>query len=188
MDQSLRLDTRQGLPDHLRILADRYPREMWQGHANFNEMTAFWLERHLMFRQILDKLTADTEGFLDGTAGPRYGAELSRYAGFFLNQLHGHHTIEDQHYFPQFNALDKRMDQAFALLDADHHALDAHIHDFGARTNAVLGALQQDGDARAFAGQLHDAQRAFHGFLDRHLMDEEEIIVPIVLEYGPEMQ
>ena len=47
--------------------------------------------------------------------------------------------------------------------------------------------MQQGQKARDEAGRLLDVQEGFKTFLDRHLMDEEEIIVPIVLEYGAEM-
>lgn len=187
MDSKLTLDTRTGLPEHLRVLADKYPREIWRGHANFNELTAFWLDRHLMFRQIMEKLIGDTQAHLDDKAGPRYGAELSRYTGFFLQQLHGHHGIEDAHYFPQFKPLDARVSGAFDLLDHDHHALDGHLHALADHTNAVLRALQQGGNARDEAGALLARHEGFQRFLDRHLTDEEEVIVPLVLEYGADM-
>ncbi|MEZ5800428.1 MAG: hypothetical protein R3D29_08090 [Nitratireductor sp.] len=29
-----------------------------------------------------------------------YGNRLYRYASMFINNLHGHHQIEDGHYFP----------------------------------------------------------------------------------------
>ncbi len=187
MDKNLSLDLRTGLPDHLRVLADKYPRDMWQGHPNFNQLTAFWLDRHLMFRKVLDKLIADTQAHLDAKAGPRYGAELSRYTGFFLQELHGHHGIEDAHYFPQFKPLDARVAGAFDLLDHDHHALDAHLHDLANDTNAVLRALQAGHKAQDEAGALLARHEAFQTFLDRHLTDEEEVIVPLVLEYGADM-
>jgi iron-sulfur cluster repair protein YtfE (RIC family) len=187
MNKTLTLDTRTSLPDHLRVLAEKYPRDMWRGHTNFNELTAFWLDRHLMFRQVLDKLIGDTQAHLDGKAGPRYGAELSRYTGFFLQQLHGHHGIEDAHYFPQFKPLDSRVSAAFDLLDHDHHALDAHLHQLAEDTNAVLRALQSGDTARDPAGALLSRHERFKHFLDRHLTDEEEVIVPLVLEYGADM-
>ena len=186
MTNALSIETRAGLPAHLRVLADRYPRAEWRGHGNFKELTTFWLERHLMFRQVLDKVIGDKQAHLDGNAAS-YGAELSRYTGFFLDQLHGHHQIEDEHYFPQFQQFDKRLEQAFELLDADHHALDAHLHGLADHTNQVLRALQQGHKAQDEAGHLLAVQEGFKIFLDRHLMDEEEIIVPIVLEYGGEM-
>ncbi|SFQ96265.1 hemerythrin domain-containing protein [Poseidonocella sedimentorum] len=188
MTADLKLETRKGLPEHLRVLAEKYPAPTWAAHPNFNDLTSFWLERHLMFRQLLDKMIADAEVALDGAPGPRFGAELSRYGGFFLNQLHHHHMIEDDHYFPQFTALDARLERGFEILDADHHALDAHIRDFGQHTNAVLAALQAPGDKRTALGRLHEVQEDFRKFLHRHLTDEEEIIVPLILEYGPDMQ
>lgn len=177
------LDNRAGLPADLRVLADKYPRPVWTGHANFNELTAFWLDRHGMFRRVIQKLQSNTESFLDG-AQPRFAPEVSRYTGFFLEQLHAHHTIEDDHYFPKFTQLDTRLERAFDLLDSDHHALDGHLHALADHTNAVLAKLQQGHEARSQAGTLLQTQKAFATFLERHLSDEEEIIVPLVLEYG----
>ena len=46
------LDARSGWPADLRLLIDRYPREVWAGHANLGAMAQFWLSRHDMFREI----------------------------------------------------------------------------------------------------------------------------------------
>jgi hemerythrin-like domain-containing protein len=187
METEFDLNLRQGLPPHLRVLADKFPRTTWQGHPNFSQLTAFWLDRHVMFRQVLTKLVDDTQLHLDGKSGPRYGAELSRYTGFFLDQLHSHHGIEDHHYFPQFKPLDVRVSRAFDLLDGDHHALDGHLHHLAEATNAVLRALQAGQPSRDSAAQLLACQEGFTRFLDRHLCDEEEVIVPLVLEYAPDI-
>ena len=71
METEFDLNLRQGLPPHLRVLADKFPRTTWQGHPNFSQLTAFWLDRHGMFRQILAKLVADTQLQLEGKSGPR---------------------------------------------------------------------------------------------------------------------
>ncbi len=181
------LESRKGLPDHLRVLAEKFPRDGWQAHSNFDELTRFWLDRHLMFRDLMGRVQDLSKNYLDAPA-PRFGPELARYTGFFLNQLHGHHNIEDHHYFPVFGPLDSRLDRAFEILDRDHHALDRHIHSLAERTNAVLAELQAGRDARREAEALLTAQGAFDGFLERHLFDEEEIIVPLVLEYAPDMR
>ncbi|SFA98021.1 Hemerythrin HHE cation binding domain-containing protein [Poseidonocella pacifica] len=186
MDTSLNLDTRTGLPVHLRVLAEKYPKADWQGHANFNNMTAFWLDRHLMFRKLLGQLSDEAVTAFDNGPGPRFAPNLQRMAGFFLNQLHSHHHIEDEHYFPQFLPLDARLEQGFEILDADHHVLDHHIHAFADHTNRVLRQIQDGSGAHDEIGRFHEMQQRFATFLDRHLTDEEEIIVPLVLEYGPD--
>jgi iron-sulfur cluster repair protein YtfE (RIC family) len=182
-DDPFALDGRKGLPEHLRVLAERYPRTEWRGHPNFNDLTAFWLERHGMFRQLNDLLVDATQRRLDG-ANPRYGREMQHYTSMFLNQLHGHHQIEDQHYFPQFIPLDARLVQGFEILDRDHHALDGHIHALAATTNAVLHRIAAGEDDEREARDLLAAQTDFRKFLHRHLEDEEDLVVPVILEYG----
>ena len=171
------LHLRSGLPDALRVLVAQYPRPTWEGHPNFGELVRFWLERHVMFRQLTDVLRSDVEALLDKSVGfETYAPRLSRYGGMLLNQLHGHHQIEDSHYFPQLVQIDQRLERGFELLETDHEAMDALLQDFAAGANAVL----QGGEAGVFRDRL----LAFEKMLDRHLVDEEEIIVPVILDSG----
>ena len=179
------LATRQGLPDALRVLVKELPRAGWESHPNFDGLTRFWLDRHLMFRDLLSRLRTGAEARLDGRIEPaKYAHETQRYAGFLLNELHGHHRIEDHHYFPRLAALDPRIAHGFELLDADHHALDGHLHGLAEVTNAYLGGFEA-ADAVTRAGDLHGALGRFETFLDRHLIDEEELVVPVILTYAP---
>lgn len=181
------LENRSGLPDALRVLADALPREGWESHPNFSALTRFWLDRHLMFRDVLGRLQAGTQGRIGGAIDPRrHVQETSHYAGFLLNQLHGHHQIEDMHYFPQLQGLDGRLERGFALLDADHHALDGHIRTLAETTNAYLRGPEGKVGVEA-ANRLHDALARFDVFLDRHLEDEEDLVVPVILTYAPDL-
>lgn len=181
------LETRQALPEPLRVLLADYPRDLWQAHANFDGLTRFWLERHLMFRQLLERLQGEAEAVLDRRADPlRYQRDTARLAGFFLNQLHNHHMIEDHHYFPQLAALESPLERGFEILDHDHHVLDGHIHALAERINAML---RRPPDAlHDAAGALHEALKGFAPFLDRHLWDEEELIVPVILKHGAALE
>ena len=86
----LALERREGLPDALRVLLNDYPRGTWEEHGNFGEMVRFWLERHMMFRDVLAQMTADTQAYIDKEMeGPQYAPRLSRYGGMLLNELHG---------------------------------------------------------------------------------------------------
>ncbi|WP_352636795.1 hypothetical protein [Mesorhizobium sp. M0145] len=49
---------REGLPDDLRWLAEKYPREIWQAHANIHGVANMWLQRHDMFRELGGMLTS----------------------------------------------------------------------------------------------------------------------------------
>ncbi len=179
----LSLEGREGLPDALRVLARAIPRGDWEGHANFTALTRFWLDRHMMFRDVLGRMVSDGQGLLDGRIAPeRHMCETQRLAGFLMNELMAHHHIEDAHYFPQLIGLDPRISAGFEVLDADHVALDGHIRSTVEDVNAYLRA----GD-RTAAGRLHENLNRFDRFIDRHLTDEEDLVVPVILTYAPNL-
>ena len=181
----LALETRDGLPDALRVLLEAYPRQGWTQHPGFDGLIRFWLDRHLMFRRLLAEMQSGTEGLLDRNIDPRaFAGQVSRYGGMFVNGLHEHHTIEDTYYFPKLQARDDRVARGFDILDADHHALDGHLAAFVGSANGVLSRLDdrdvlQD-NAATFRASLGDMER----LLNRHLTDEEDLIVPVILKYG----
>lgn len=178
------LDTRPGLPEPLRLLLQTHPRESWQAHPQFHGLVSFWLERHMMFRQLMAHMSRETEGFLDGNRDPRAFAQgIARYGGLFVNQLHGHHQIEDHHYFPLLREKDARIARGFDLLDADHHALDGILNRFVGQANAAIeaaGGADPRTAAAALGGGLGDLER----LIGRHLEDEEDLIVPVILAHG----
>lgn len=181
------LEQRDALPDALRVLVQELPRGTWEAHPNFSPLTRFWLQRHLMFRELLEKLQGGTRGYLDDVMDARsYGRNAARLAQMFLSELHAHHNIEDAHYFPVLQGLDPRLERGFDLLDADHHALDGHLNGLAEDTNATLRGLSGN-DPKVAAGTLDDRLTDFGAFLNRHLVDEEELVVPVILRYAPEI-
>jgi len=186
--EALALARRSGWPEDLRVLLIRYPREQWDAHANLGGMARFWLSRHAMFRELSATIQEITEKFRAGQLPP---AEFVRHfcprLQFMLDQLNVHHQIEDMHYFPIFQAADKRLSRGFDVLEGDHH----HIHADMARTaetaNALLQALRGDPDRLRRCGDDYaDASGALLGGLIRHLDDEEDLIVPLILDRGEE--
>ncbi len=179
----LALATRTGLPDPLRVLVEKYPRPEWEGHPHFTELTRFWLQMHLGFRRMQGLLSAETEAFLGKGREPHvYASGLARVAGQYLNGLHGHHNIEDHHYFPLLKRLDARIGWGFDLLDSDHQAMDGAIHDLAGAANAVLVAVRDTTPAEASAEVLRQRLAGFGQMIDRHLIDEEELVVPVILD------
>jgi iron-sulfur cluster repair protein YtfE (RIC family) len=183
----LALDTRPGLPEDLRFLLARYPRDDWQGHGNLGEMARFWLARHDMFRELAGTLGSTTTEFREGRIAPEVFARwFTPRLSFFLSQLNAHHHIEDEHYFPIFRAAEAKLGRGFTLLDADHEAIHHAIEATAERANAVLGALEPSmtDQLRRAADHYADASgKLVHGLL-RHLQDEEDLIIPLILDRG----
>ena len=188
--EALALARRSGWPDDLRVLLARFPREQWQGHANLGEMARFWLSRHAMFRELASMISGIEAGFREGRlSAAEFPRQLVPRLQFLLSQLNVHHQIEDLHYFPIFRAADTRLARGFDVLEGDHHAIHADMDRTVETTNALLQALSGNlaGNADALT-RCGDAYAQSSGSLlkglIRHLDDEEDLIVPLILERG----
>jgi len=186
--ESLALARRSGWPEDLRVLVARYPREQWQGHANLGEMARFWLSRHEMFRELATMIAAIEAEYRSGALpAAEFPRQLVPRLQFLLQQLGVHHQIEDLHYFPIFRAAEARLARGFDVLEGDHHAIHADMAATAETANALL---------RALAGEPHALKRCGDDYaqasgmlikgLIRHLDDEEDLIVPLILDRGEE--
>ncbi|MFN6979541.1 MAG: hemerythrin domain-containing protein [Gemmobacter sp.] len=168
------------------MLLAEYPRAGWPAHRHFDGLVAFWLDRHLTFRRLTALMRAETQALLDGNrAADAFAARLSRAGGRFVADLEGHHHIEDAHYFPLLAAAEPRLAAGFALLDRDHQALDGEIAVFVAAANGALTAWRDGPALQDAAGRFLGALDSIEQLLDRHLTDEEDLVVPVVLRHGP---
>lgn len=183
---STELERRAGLPDDLRWLVEKYPREEWQRHANIGGMASFWLQRHDMFRDLGEMLTGVIgdyrEGRLDAT---QFAQFFVPRLNFFLGQLDGHHNVEDHQYFPVFANAEKRLKRGFDILDADHHDIHESLERNAQAANVFLRALQDNADQQRFAADGYaDENSRLVAMLTRHLADEEDLIIPLILDRG----
>lgn len=186
--EGLDLARRSGWPEDLRVLVSRYPREQWAGHANLGGMARFWLSRHVMFRELAGMIRQIETAFREGTLPPQeFAAAFVPRLQFLLSQLEVHHQIEDYHYFPIFRAADTRLKRGFDVLEGDHHAIHADMARVAETANALLRALSNDADTlRARTDDYAVASDALLTGLIRHLDDEEDLIVPLILDRGEE--
>lgn len=180
------LFTRHGLPADLRFLAEKYPREEWLAHVNIAGMASMWLQRHAMFRELGGMLSGGIaehrEGRLDALDFARWFAPRLRY---FLRQLEGHHHVEDHQYFPVFAEAEKRLKRGFDILDGDHHMIHEALDRNAATANDFLRALTAGGDRVRFAADAYAGENAkLVAMLTRHLDDEEDLIIPLILDRG----
>ncbi len=184
----LALASRTGWPEEMRVLLAKYPREQWQGHVNLGGMARFWLSRHDMFRELAVMIREDENWFSSGALAP---AEFPRLfvprLQFLLSQLDVHHQIEDYHYFPIFRAADERLARGFDVLEGDHHAIHADMERVAQTANAFLRELSGDVDTLRRCGDNYAAASgALLKGLIRHLGDEEDLIVPLILDRSEE--
>lgn len=174
------LERRAGLPDALQIAVTEIPRRAWPEHPNFKGLARYWMDRHVLFRNLTEDLQSDVRTRLEqNLAAEALAARVSRLGGGLVNGLHQHHDVEDRHYFPVLRELDPRLDRGFDLLDADHVALDQFLADLTDAANIVM----RGGD-RENAGRFLKELERFAPFLHRHLEDEEDLIVPVILKAG----
>ncbi len=139
-----------------------------------------------MFRRLDATLRAGSEAAL---AQPIEAAALkpwlARHLQGFLWQLEEHHQVEDVHYFPLFRRAEPRLAAGFEVLGRDHDALHAALAGIVEIANRVLA---QDGAGpshfRAALERFRDAQAELGRALCRHLDDEEDLVVPLLLERG----
>ena len=173
------------LPDEMRILLAQYPREAWEAHPGFKEKTKHWLGAHQMFRRVAERIRLDTEAVMDrDIALGDFIGRLSYFGGNLVSNLHGHHGWEDHSYFPELSAADPRFDEGLEVLESDHAELDKVLDDFTRQANRVIQlATLDERQARNEVGKVHQQSEVIEAFLKRHLSDEEELAVPIILHH-----
>ena len=175
----------EGMPSEMQVLLDVYPRETWEAHPGFKEKTKHWLGAHKMFRQLGGIIRVETEKFLDKSRDAEdFAARLSYYGDAMVRNLHGHHGWEDYSYFPELAAADPRFEAGLEILEKDHQELDVVLESFSKSANRVIQLAGLDEkQAHEEAGNLHAVAETIEAFLKRHLSDEEELAVPIILHH-----
>lgn len=175
----------EALPEDMRLLLRDYPREAWPDHPNFAASIQNWMGAHVMFGQLADLIRLNTEGYLDKQIDPDdHAGRLSHYGNLLVRNLHGHHHWEDRTFFPELSAVDGRFDQGLDTLETDHLVLDDLLDRFTRQANRVVTLTQMDeAQAREEAKPVHDMATVLDGFLARHLTDEEDLVVPILLHH-----
>lgn len=177
---------RRGWPAELRLLLDRHPRAGWDSNPDLGMTARFWLDRHAAFRQLGRALQDALADFRrGGTSAEDFQGPFAQRLQLFLGELHGHHQVEDFHYFPLFRRAEPRLAAGFDVLAQDHETLHADLLATAEAANALLQALARDpaaaeGPAEAYAAA---SDRLLEGML-RHLDDEEDLVIPLLIERG----
>jgi hemerythrin-like domain-containing protein len=185
---ALDLLSRTGWPDELTLLLRQYPRPTWDDNPNIAGMARFWLDIHASFRRAGTALNASASEFREGLLTPeRFRAWYAPRIQTFLNHLNGHHQIEDYQMFPLFGVAEPRLLRGFDVLEADHEVIHAAMDRVADTANAFMQTDAADRDKMRFAADDYAAAGdALLAMLDRHLGDEEDLVIPLILDRGDE--
>ena len=188
IDKALTVDVRNGLPDELLELLRKYPRDRWANDARLQGLAEGWLQRHNLFRELSVLAGGMTTDLREGRTSPTSFLPLfQRRMGVLLGELKMHHRVEDDHYFPTFAAAAPRLQKGFDILDNDHSVIHGAIDSLGTASREIIAALSgklsgRDGDVPRVAERLAGEIEGFDRTLLRHLEDEEDLIIPLILE------
>lgn len=178
------VSTRKGLPTSVQETLLESTRSEWQNHPRFGGKANFFMTIH---RDLLDgaaRLSRGLEHLLDVPPGD-IGETVARmnllpFSENLIGFAHHHHEIEDHAYFPLFAILYPELNRGLSLLDGDHKKLDAALDD----TQVALVKLSGAAVTRDQLAALHIGSQGLENILNRHIWDEEEVIIPIFLRHG----
>lgn len=176
---------RQGLPKEMQILLRDYPRDAWPDHPNFTGSIQNWMGAHQMFRQLGKICRSETELYLNKDRdADEFAVRLGHYGNLLVGNLQGHHNWEDRSFFPELQRADARFESGLDLLEADHVVMHDILERFTLGANRVIKLAQlEEAQARTEAGALHKTSTEIEKFLARHLTDEEDLVVPILVHH-----
>lgn len=169
-------------PNELKFLLERHPRATWP--TSRSATAAFWLDVHERLRRDCAGLRQAGDDYLRGrhTAAQLAAVAAPRLRGL-VAAMQGHHQIEDHEYFPAFRRTEPRLGPGFDWLEAEHSAL---LRDVEAALAALaeLRATTEARDGELAARRYVAAADALCERLVRHLRDEEDLVVPLLIERG----
>jgi hemerythrin-like domain-containing protein len=183
---TLLLPTRTSVPSEIAYLRSSFPVDGWRGHPNYGQFAAFWLHAHQNLRMSGAHLQQLLDAFRKDPSDPQgFGRGFAPRLSDFYQHLNGHHQIEDHAYFPRLRAIDPRMVAALDMLESDHGIIHNGIESSVHSARRLLAGLGTGGDPVRFAADshAHDSERLLK-LLFRHLGDEEQIVIPAILQHG----
>lgn len=178
-------DTNGNWPGELLFLLERHPRETWPIARSAS--VAFWLGVHERLRRDAAGLAAASDEYRAGRSSPAQLAVIAapRLRGL-VAAMQGHHQIEDFEYFPEFRRAEPRIAAGFDRLEREHARLNASVDAAFAALGELRAAVEPASAAtlQLAAQRYIDAAANLSADLLRHLHDEEDVVVPLLLERG----
>lgn len=185
-DDAYALALRDGLPVELRSLIKRFPRDGWPTPAELGPWSVFWLERHDEFRALSDAIEDGCQQMLDRNVdADRFRQWALARLNAYIGHLDLHHRVEEIHIFPAFAAVEPSLQRGYALLEADHAIIHPRLEALHAAGTILFETEPADADAiEQVTRTLFDDASVLGPELTRHLIDEEDLLLPVVMAHG----
>jgi len=185
----LSTDSNGNWPGELLFLLERRPRASWPTARSAT--AAFWLDVHERLRRDATGLDAAGDEYRSGRSSPAQLAVIAapRLRGL-VAAMQGHHQIEDFEYFPEFRRAEPRLAAGFDRLEREHALLGRSIDAALAALAELHAAVERRAEPataatlKLAAQRYVDAAATLSADLLRHLHDEENLVVPLLLERG----
>ena len=174
------------VPPDLTFLLERHPRATWPTAGSSS--AAFWLEVHAHLRRDATGLELAADDYARGRTSPTQLAVIAppRLRGL-VARMHGHHQIEDTLYFPAFRSEEPRLSAGFDRLERGHLALNVIVETALAALAELRAAAERSAEPATLqlaAARYVDAAAALCRSLLAHLEEEENLVVPLLIERG----
>lgn len=161
-------------------LHEHMPPAKWAALPSFCTAST-WLGMHQSLRRGQGELERINREYLNQSLDwDVFRQDFLAVADGHYSHLHGHHGLEDRHYFPRFRRHEPRLQDGFDLLDSDHATIEQQLQGI----HALLRQLQSPQAAAApdpaLAERMQHAIEENGQWLYRHLMDEEDLVIPIL--------
>lgn len=166
------------------------PREQWAANPRMGGEPGFWLEIHKGLLTASATLPRWIEQFQQEEDPVRMQAIAGQISGLgqqLVHHAHGHHHIEDHHFFPVFLRMFPQLEHPLELLDGDHKVLAEVLDDLEKATAGFpvtpQGSEREQREAwMRGADILLPAAKRLDALFIRHIGDEEEICIPVMLK------
>jgi hypothetical protein len=166
------------------------PRQAWRSSPRFRGEPEHWTQIHKALLSASASLASWTEQFSNNEDDARravMATQISDLGHRLVHHAHSHHHIEDHYFFPVFLRLHPQLQHPLELLDGDHKVLAEVLDDLERAVAAFpvdpAGGDRDRRDAWLKAGEaIGPAAKRLDSLFVRHINDEEEICIPIMLQ------
>ena len=164
-------------------LLREFPRSIWPEASPEDATSRLLLSRHGGFRNRVEMLLNASQAALNDTVSPlNFTYELARELHFFVPLLEGHHQAESARLYPRLIQHYPTLQDKFVILDRDHMDIDMALGSLKKVPERLMTQAPTKALFHQETEQLCVELYRFQRLLARHLDDEEDLVIPILLK------